>query len=154
MDMVFTHLLEQALTGLMRDYHRRLLTMQLAHIDFWDEQVDLLSAEIARALTALGPGDPLASPAEGLGAEREASTPDTPAGPLCFAALSACWTPFPAWTSGEQSCWSLNEGPTWRALARLAACRLGPAWRQATMRARGSGGRGKPAKGIAPGARA
>jgi hypothetical protein len=27
--------LEQALTGLMRDHHRRLLTLQLADVDFW-----------------------------------------------------------------------------------------------------------------------
>jgi hypothetical protein len=28
------------LTGLMRDHHRRLLALQLAHIDFLDEQID------------------------------------------------------------------------------------------------------------------
>jgi transposase len=43
-------LLEQALSGLMRDHHRRLLALQLAHIDFLDEQIDVLSAEIVRAL--------------------------------------------------------------------------------------------------------
>jgi transposase len=41
-------LLEQALTGLMRDHHRRLLTFQLAHIDFLDEQIEALGAEIMR----------------------------------------------------------------------------------------------------------
>src|SRR5437764_8005041 len=39
-------LLEQALTGLVRDHHRRLLAMQLAHIDFLDEQIDTLSTAI------------------------------------------------------------------------------------------------------------
>ena len=43
-------LLEQVLTGLVRDHHRRLLVMQLAHIDFLDEQVAALSAEITRDL--------------------------------------------------------------------------------------------------------
>jgi transposase len=46
-------LLEQALTGLMRDHHRRLLTWQLAHIDFLDEQIDALSMEIMRGLGEL-----------------------------------------------------------------------------------------------------
>ena len=43
-------LLEQVLTGLVRDHHRRLLVMQVAHIDVLDEQVAALSAEITRAL--------------------------------------------------------------------------------------------------------
>ena len=51
-------LLEPALTGLVRDHHRQLLTLQLAHIDFLDEQIDTLSVEIMRRLTALGPGLP------------------------------------------------------------------------------------------------
>jgi transposase len=52
-------LLEQALTGLTRDHHRRLLTMQLAHIDFLDEQIDALSVAIMRYLTALERGLPV-----------------------------------------------------------------------------------------------
>jgi transposase len=46
-------LLEQALTGLMRDHHRRLLALQLAHIDFLDEQIDTLRVEITRGLGEL-----------------------------------------------------------------------------------------------------
>ena len=45
--------LEQALTGLVRDHHRRLLAMQVAHIDFLDEQLEALSADITRLLTEL-----------------------------------------------------------------------------------------------------
>jgi transposase len=41
-------LLEQALTGRVRDHHRRLLAMQLAHIDFLDEQITALSDTIHR----------------------------------------------------------------------------------------------------------
>jgi transposase len=37
--------LAQALTGLVRDHHRRMLAIQWAHIDFLDEQIDVLSAE-------------------------------------------------------------------------------------------------------------
>lgn len=39
--------LERALTGRMRDHHRRLVAMHLAHVDFLDEQIDELSAQIA-----------------------------------------------------------------------------------------------------------
>jgi transposase len=42
--------LEQALTGLVRDHHRRLLIIQLTPVDFLDEQIDALSAEITRTL--------------------------------------------------------------------------------------------------------
>jgi type II secretory pathway component GspD/PulD (secretin) len=40
--------LEKALTGLVQPHHRYLLAMQLSHIDFLDEQVFHISAEIAR----------------------------------------------------------------------------------------------------------
>lgn len=39
--------LEQALAGRMREHHRQLVAMHLAHVDFLDEQVDALSAQIA-----------------------------------------------------------------------------------------------------------
>jgi len=42
--------LEQALTGVVEAHHRFLLSKQLAHIDFLDEQVADISAEIARQL--------------------------------------------------------------------------------------------------------
>ena len=45
--------LEQALTGLVRDHHRRLLTMPVAHIDFLDEPLAALGADITRLLTEL-----------------------------------------------------------------------------------------------------
>jgi transposase len=76
-------LLEQALTGLVRDHHRQLLTLQLAHIDFLDEQIDTLSVEIMRRLTALGPGAPLATPGETAGTTGSMADTDTP--PMTFA---------------------------------------------------------------------
>jgi transposase len=42
--------LEKALTGLVEDHHRFLLTRQLTHIDFLDEQIADISAEIVRQL--------------------------------------------------------------------------------------------------------
>jgi transposase len=46
-------LLEQALTGIVHDHHRQLLAMQLAHIDFLDEQVEALNQAIEVSLRTL-----------------------------------------------------------------------------------------------------
>ena len=46
-------LLEQALTGVVHDHHRQLLAMQLAHIDFLDEQIEALNKAIEASLSAL-----------------------------------------------------------------------------------------------------
>ncbi len=81
-------LLEQALTGLMRDHHRRLLTMQLAHIDFLDEQIDALSVEIMRSLTELERGAPSTPPGgsvDVIGETGCAAAPKGPGSPLSFA---------------------------------------------------------------------
>jgi transposase len=78
--------LEQALTGLMRDHYRRLLTMQLAHIDFLDEQIDALSTEIAHCVSALGvdaPSRPLADTAPPAGETGDLKASGSP--PLSFA---------------------------------------------------------------------
>jgi len=45
--------LEQALTGTVRDHHRRLLAMQLRHMDFLDEQIAALNSAIAQCVTTL-----------------------------------------------------------------------------------------------------
>jgi hypothetical protein len=63
-------LLEQALTGLMRAHYRQLLTMQLAHIDVLDEQIETLGAEITHRLRDLRTGEPPAMPADGAGHAR------------------------------------------------------------------------------------
>jgi transposase len=81
-------LLEQALTGLMRDHHRRLLALQLAHIDFLDEQIDALSAEIMRGLSeleadALPP--PQADLSRGTGEVGSEGSRDAPGSPMPFA---------------------------------------------------------------------
>jgi len=55
-------LLEQALTGVVRDHHRQLLAMQLAHIDFLDDQIDALNNTIETALSALSADAPLSPP--------------------------------------------------------------------------------------------
>jgi transposase len=78
-------LLEQALTGLMRDHYRRLLALQLAHIDFLDEQIDTLNADITRSLMVLGSGEPPAPAAEAQETGGNPGAPDTATGPLPFA---------------------------------------------------------------------
>jgi transposase len=77
--------LEQALTGLMRDHHRQLLAMQLGHIDFLDEPMDALSAEMTRRMAALSPDD-LPTPSAGVPGEGGvAAERDAPATPMTFA---------------------------------------------------------------------
>jgi transposase len=77
-------LLEQALTGLVRDHHRQLLAMQLAHIDFLDEQIDALDAEITRRLAALSGDEPPVMPREPTG-EGGSAAPDAAGTPMTFA---------------------------------------------------------------------
>jgi transposase len=43
--------LEQALTGIVRPHHQQLLAIQLAHIDFLDEQLESLSTAITHCVT-------------------------------------------------------------------------------------------------------
>jgi transposase len=45
--------LEKALTGVVRDHHRFLLTRQLAHIDFLDEHIATLNAEIEHQISEM-----------------------------------------------------------------------------------------------------
>jgi transposase len=81
-------LLEQALTGLIRDPHRRLLTRQWAHRDFLDEQIDAVSVEIMGSLTELEPGGAVAPPsgrAEAVGEATATGAPREAASPLPFA---------------------------------------------------------------------
>ena len=77
-------LLEQALTGLVRDHHRQLIALQLAHIDFLDEQIDTLSVEITGRLTELSASDPPAPPADTAGATGSAGDARAPVVPLTF----------------------------------------------------------------------
>jgi len=60
--------LEKALTGVVQPHHRFLLAKQLAHIDFLDEQIADIGAEIARQVTTMSqpPDEP---PAGNAGAE-------------------------------------------------------------------------------------
>jgi transposase len=74
-------LLEQALTGLVRDHHRQLIALQLAPIDFLDDQIDTLGIEITRRLMELSAGDP---PADGAGATGSAADTGAATAPMTF----------------------------------------------------------------------
>src|SRR5215467_15578765 len=71
-------LLEQALTGVVRGHHRQLLAMQLAHIDFLDEQIAALNTTIETALCALGADTrPRPPPVPGAPARRAPALADS-----------------------------------------------------------------------------
>jgi transposase len=65
--------LEKALTGLVGAHHRFLLSQQLAHIDFLDEQIVEISAEIARRIEAMSQ---VPQPAA-FGADRDGTNAET-----------------------------------------------------------------------------
>jgi transposase len=76
--------LQKALTGLVESHHRFLLAQQLAHIDFLDEEIEALSAEIGRQLEAMsGPSSP-AEPGAGANATEGAPDSAEPEEPLTW----------------------------------------------------------------------
>jgi transposase len=66
--------LQKALTGFVQPHHRFLLAQQLAHIDFLDEEIEELNAEIGRQLEAMS--NPSGGGDVGADAERPLGTPD------------------------------------------------------------------------------
>jgi transposase len=78
-------LLEQAVTGLVRDQHRQLLALPLAHIDVLDEQIDTLRAEITRRLAALSGDAPSVVAPEPASEVGRPATPEPTGAPLTCA---------------------------------------------------------------------
>lgn len=71
--------LERALSGRVQAHHCFLLSKQLAHIDFLDEQLSDIEEEIAQQLTSLShPGAGPAPEGEGAGDPPDVSEGDTP----------------------------------------------------------------------------
>jgi transposase len=82
-------LLAQALTGLVREHHRRLLAIQLAHIDVLDEHIEALSGEMTRCLTDLSAEAVLPASSASSAAADGAAEPAVPDGPLtCTRAIT------------------------------------------------------------------
>jgi transposase len=65
--------LEKALTGIVQDHHRFVLAQQLDHIDYLDEKIEAISAEIGKQLERMSwPDEPSQS---GAGESAEEGTP-------------------------------------------------------------------------------
>jgi transposase len=76
--------LEKALTGIVEPHHRFLLVKQLAHIDFLDEQVTDISAEITRQLEEMSRLPDTLEPDGDAESDSDASTTDGASSPLTW----------------------------------------------------------------------
>lgn len=65
--------LEKALTGIVLPHHRFLLAQQLVHIDFLDEQIEEISAEIGRQLELMSRPPDQSEPNTGQGPEEDST---------------------------------------------------------------------------------
>jgi transposase len=146
-------LLEQALTGVVRAHHRRLLAMQLAHIDFLDEQIETLSAEITRCLTDLSSAEPLEAPAESVGEVERGAEPSPLGAPISFSQAVTILDTMPGVDRRGPRSWWRSGGPTWGALAPPVAWPPGRASHPAMTKVPGNSARARPAKAIASYAR-
>jgi transposase len=75
--------LEKALTGVVRDHHRFLLAQQLVHIDFLDEHISRLSAEIEHRIHEMSQTQdhsplPRGQASRNVDSETEYETPEPP----------------------------------------------------------------------------
>jgi transposase len=117
-------LLEQALTGLVRDHHRQWLALPLAPIDFLDEPIEALSAEVTRRLAVLSTNaSSVASPGP-RGEASSAATPDAVDASMTFARAVTLLDTIPGVNQrgGERlvAAWGIDMGRFGTA-ARLAA---------------------------------
>jgi transposase len=75
--------LEKALTGIVQEHHRFVLAQQLDHIDYLDEKIETISAEIGKQLESMSWPDEPSQPGvsesaeEGTGAADESELPLT-----------------------------------------------------------------------------
>jgi transposase len=76
--------LEKALTGIVQPHHRFLLSTQLVHIDFLEEQIEGLNMEIEQHLEQMSWPDEPSSPSTDTEAEKGAEEADEPALPLTW----------------------------------------------------------------------
>ena len=117
-------LLEQALTALVREHHRRLLAIQLAHIDFLDEQIEVLSAEMTRCLTDLSAEEVPPAPSAASAAADGAAEPAGPGTPLTFTRAIALLETIPGVDRRGAERWVAETGidmARFGTAARLAA---------------------------------
>jgi hypothetical protein len=149
--------LEQALTGLVRAHHRPLLALQLAHLDFLDEQIETLSADITRLRTAISATPPMPPPAalggptHAMGSVAElASSPP----PMTFARAVSVLDTIPGVNQRGGELLGAEWGSTGHAFGPPPAWPPGAGSRRGMTKARAHNARGRPAKATVPCAQA
>jgi transposase len=117
-------LLEQALTGLVRDHPRQWLARPVAHSDGLDEPSEALSAELTRRLAALSPDASAVAAPGAMGAASRAATPEAADASRTFARAGPLLATIPGVNQrgGELLVaeWGIDRGRVGTA-ARLAA---------------------------------
>ena len=76
--------LERALTGIVQPHHRFLLAKQLGHIDFLDEQIEEISAEIEQQLERMSWPDKPSTPGASTDGEEQTQAADESEVPLTW----------------------------------------------------------------------
>lgn len=76
--------LEKALTGIVQEHHRFVLAQQLDHIDYLDEKIEAMSAEIGEQLERMSWPDKPSQPGADEGSEEETQSTDTSELPLTW----------------------------------------------------------------------
>ena len=118
-------LLEQALTGLVREHHRRLWAIQWAPIDFLDEHIEALSGEMTRYLTDLSVEAVLPAPTAFSPAADRAAEPAVPDAPLTFTRAIALLDTIPGVDRRGAERWVAETGI---AMARFGTAARLAAW--------------------------
>lgn len=76
--------LEKALTGIVQEHHRFVLAQQLDHIDYLDEKIEAISAEIGKQLERMSWPDEPSQPGADEGSEEGAQSTDASELPLTW----------------------------------------------------------------------
>lgn len=103
-------LLEQALTGLVREHPWRLLALQLAHMDFLDEPIDALRGDMTRCLTELSAEEVPTQPPTSHAAADGAAPPATPGEPLTLTRAMALLETMPGVARRGAERWVAETG--------------------------------------------
>jgi len=81
--------LEKALTGIVQDHHRFVLAQQLDHIDYLDEKIETVSAQIGKQLESMSWPDKPSQPGASEGGEEGTRSADESELPLTWDAAVA-----------------------------------------------------------------
>jgi len=81
--------LEKALTGIVQEHHRFVLAQQLDHIDYLDEKIEMISAEIGKQLESMSWPDEPSQPGVSESAEEGTGSADESELPLTWDAAVA-----------------------------------------------------------------